>query len=110
YASPAFLWAEEPRERAAKMNDLSGEERIDPDTLADIVHLRDLQVSSGLGKAPQVVATAAAREFWVDRRMRVSPPRPLTESNDGPLHAVRPHVLTRRTLGGIHPDASGRAR
>jgi len=109
YESPEFLWAEEPRELAAKMNELTGEDRIDPDTLADIVHLRDLQVSSGLGKDPQVVATAAAREFWVDRRMRVSPPRPLTESDDGPLLAVRLHVLTRKTLGGIHTDASARA-
>lgn len=107
--SPEFLWATTPAELAAKMNELTGEERIDAEQLARLIHLRDQQVTSGLGKDPQVVATAAAREFWVDRRMRVSPPRALTHEGDGPLLAVRLHVLTRKTLGGIHTDSSARA-
>lgn len=107
--SPEFLWAQTPAELAAKMNALSGENRINPSELAEIIALRDLQVSSGLGKDPQVVATAAAREFWVDRRMRVSTPRPLTDPGDGPLLAVRLRVLTRKTLGGIHTDTSAAA-
>lgn len=107
--SPEFLWADTPRELAERMNTLAGNDRINPDSLADLVHLRDLQVASGLGKDPQVVATAAAREFLVDRRMRVSPPRALTHAPDGPLLAVRLQVLTRKTLGGIHTDVHARA-
>ncbi|QGH68917.1 FAD-binding dehydrogenase [Pseudactinotalea sp. HY158] len=106
--SPEFVWADSPAELAAGMNALVGDERIDGARLAGLVSLRDAQVASGLGKDPQVVATAAARRFWVDRRMRVAPPRPLTTPRDGPLLAVRLHVLTRKTLGGIHTD--GRAR
>ena len=40
--------------------------------------------------------------------MRVAPPRPLTTAKDGPLLAVRLQVLTRKTLGGVHTDTTGR--
>lgn len=70
--------------------------------------LRDAQVSSGLGKDPQVVATAQARTYLVDRLIRVSPPRPFTTPADGPLLAVRLSVLTRKTLGGLHTDTDAR--
>lgn len=107
--SPEFLWAQTAEELASRMNALAGEDRIDAARLAELINLRDLQVSSGLGKDPQVQATNAALNFWVDRRMRVSPPRPLTDERDGPLLAVRLHVLTRKTLGGIHTDTQARA-
>ncbi len=112
--SAEFLWAETTAELAAKMNALTAATpcssgHVDADELARVVALRDAQVSSGLGKDPQVTATAAARRFWVDRRMRVATPRPLTDPKDGPLLAVRLSVLTRKTLGGVWCDPSGRA-
>ncbi|PZR52023.1 FAD-binding dehydrogenase [Xylanimonas oleitrophica] len=112
--SPEFLWAPTPHELAARMNALTeatpgSSGHVDPDELASTVALRDAQVAAGLGKDPQVVATAAARRFWVDRRIRVAPPRPLTDPKDGPLLAVRLSVLTRKTLGGVWCDPSGRA-
>lgn len=107
--SPEFLWADTPADLAGKMNELAGQDRIDPRALTDVIRQRDLQVESGLGKDPQVVATAAARQFWVDRRMRVSPPRALRTPSDGPLLAVRLQVLTRKTLGGIHTNTSAQA-
>lgn len=81
---------------------------MDADALERLVALRDAQVSSGLGKDPQVVATARAREYLVDRVIRVSPPRPMTTPDDGPLLAVRLRVLTRKTLGGLHTDTDAR--
>ncbi len=72
---------------------------------------------SGLGKDPQVVATAAARRFLGDRLLRVVPPHPLLDpkrpgeglaGSGGPLVAVRLHVLTRKTLGGLETDLEGR--
>ncbi|WP_407317090.1 FAD-binding dehydrogenase [Isoptericola halotolerans] len=111
--SPEFLWAETPEELAGKMNALTeatpgSRGRIDPAALTAVVRARDAQVASGLGKDPQVVATRAARDFRVDRLIRVSPPRPLTTPKDGPLLAVRLSVLTRKTLGGLWCDPSGR--
>ncbi|GAA4721611.1 FAD-binding dehydrogenase [Isoptericola chiayiensis] len=111
--SPEFLWADTPEELAGRMNALTAATpgsrgTIDPAGLAAVVHARDAQVASGLGKDPQVVATRAARDFRVDKMIRVSPPRPLTTPKDGPLLAVRLSVLTRKTLGGLWCDPSGR--
>ncbi len=106
--SPDFVWAPNPRELAAGMNALTGENRVDAAALERLVTLRDAQVSSGLGKDPQVIATARAREYLVDRVIRVSPPRPMTTPDDGPLLAVRLRVLTRKTLGGLHTDTDTR--
>ena len=58
------------------MNPLAGEHLIDAGALQAMIEARDLQVRSGLGKDPQVVATAAARRFLGDRLMRVAPPHP----------------------------------
>ena len=72
---------------------------------------------SGLGKDPQVVATAAARRFLGDRLIRVVDPARTARSErsggrpggcGGPLIAVRLHVLTRKTLGGLETDLDGR--
>jgi predicted oxidoreductase len=112
--SPEFIWAGTPAELAAGMNALTASTpgsrgHIDPDALARTIADRDAQVASGLGKDPQVVATRAARDYRVDKLIRVAPPRPLTTPKDGPLLAVRLSVLTRKTLGGIWCDPSGRA-
>ena len=112
--SEEFLWASTPAELAAKMNALTeategSAGHIDAEELAALITARDAQVASGLGKDPQVVATSAARHFIVDKAIRVSPPRALTDPQDGPLLAVRLTVLTRKTLGGIWCDETGRA-
>ncbi|MFC8923946.1 FAD-binding dehydrogenase [Cellulosimicrobium sp. NPDC057127] len=111
--SPEFVWADTAEGLAAGMNALTeatpgSRGHVDPDALARVIHLRDEQVRTGLGKDPQVVATAMARRYRVDRLIRVSPPRPLTTPKDGPLLAVRLSVLTRKTLGGLWTDTSGR--
>ncbi|MHA7134668.1 FAD-binding dehydrogenase [Oerskovia turbata] len=111
--SPEFVWGATPTELAAGMNALTeatpgARGHIDAEELERLVRLRDDQVRSGLGKDHQVVATAMARTFLVDRVIRVSPPRPLTTPADGPLLAVRLSVLTRKTLGGLHTDTDGR--
>jgi predicted oxidoreductase len=112
-----FVSAGSVPELAAQMNQLVGEHLIDGEALQRTIEARDLQVHSGLGKDPQVVATAAARRFIGDRLLRVTPPHPLLDPNapgegmagsGGPLVAVRLHVLTRKTLGGLETDLHGR--
>jgi predicted oxidoreductase len=112
-----FLTASTTDELAAKMNQLVGEHLIEAGSLRGLIEARDLQVRSGLGKDPQVVATAAARRFLVDRLMRIAPPHPYLDpdhpgegraGSGGPLVAVRLHVLTRKTLGGLETDLDGR--
>ena len=108
--SPEFLWADTPAELAAKMNALSGDERIDAAALERTIVERDRQVTSGLGKDLQVVATKQARAYVVDKLIRVAKPHRLLDPAHGPLLAVRLSVLTRKTLGGRHPDRGGRGR
>ncbi|WP_029290169.1 FAD-binding dehydrogenase [Cellulomonas sp. HZM] len=106
--SDEFLWASTPHELADRMNALTGENRIDGDALERTIVERDRQVASGLGKDLQVIATARAREFVVDKLIRVAKPHRLLDPAHGPLLAVRLSVLTRKTLGGLHTDLEGR--
>ncbi|UJP41347.1 FAD-binding dehydrogenase [Cellulomonas palmilytica] len=106
--SPEFVWADTPAELAAKMNALQGDQRIDAAALERTIVERDRQVTSGLAKDLQVVATNQARTYVVDKLIRVAKPHRLLDPAHGPLLAVRLSVLTRKTLGGLHTDLEGR--
>lgn len=103
-----FLKAATAAELAAKMNSLTGSPLIDPGHFDALIHDRDLQVASGLGKDPQLAAVRAARRFATDKIMRVAPPHQLTDPKHGPLVAVRLSVLTRKSLGGLQTDLRSR--
>lgn len=116
-----FVRATSVAELAAAMNRLGAEDgnpdAISADRLREMLQARDLQVRSGLGKDPQVVATVAARRYLGDRLIRVATPHPYLDPDrpgegiagaGGPLVAVRLHVLTRKTLGGLETDLEGR--
>lgn len=102
-----FVQADTVAELAGKMNALAGNELIAAGPLGELIRARDRQVASGLGKDPQIQAVAAARRFFGDRTMRVADDAPLLDAKGGPLIAVRLHVLTRKTLGGLETDLSG---
>ncbi len=92
----------------AKMNALAGEDLLDADHILEQIKARDLQVDTGLGKDPQLVAVAGARRYFGDRKMRTVEPHRLLDPAAGPLVAVRLHILTRKTLGGLETDLSSR--
>ncbi|MEO5834724.1 MAG: FAD-binding dehydrogenase [Nakamurella sp.] len=103
-----FLTAASLPALVAEMNALSGEDLLDPVAVAGLVHGRDLQVRSGLGKDPQLAAVVAARRYIGDRKMRTVEPHEFTDPAAGPMVAVRVHILTRKTLGGLETDLSSR--
>jgi predicted oxidoreductase len=103
-----FLSAPTVAELVGKMNTLVGEPLIDADEVAAMVALRDGQIRSGLGKDPQVIAVQAARKYFGDRRMRTAEPHEMLDPKAGPLIAVRLHIITRKTLGGLETDLSAR--
>lgn len=103
-----FVRADTVEELVAKMNALVGDDLVDAALVKETVRLRDLQVGSELGKDPQVTAVAAARRFFGDRRMRIADDCAILDPAHGPLIAVRLHILTRKTLGGLETDLSGR--
>jgi len=78
----ASLSAGSVLELAAQMNQLVGQHLVDGESLQQLIEARDLQVRSGLGKDPQVVATTAARRLVGDRLMRVVTPHELLDLKD----------------------------
>ncbi|BDZ46488.1 FAD-binding dehydrogenase [Naasia aerilata] len=70
---------------------------------------RDREVDNKFSKDAQITAIRGARRYAGDRLIRVAPLHRLLDPKAGPLHAVKLHVLTRKSLGGIETDLSGRA-
>jgi predicted oxidoreductase len=54
------------------------------------------------------MAIYAARRYRGDRFFRTAKPHRLLDSKHGPLIAIRLHILTRKTLGGLETDLDGR--
>ncbi|WP_297004773.1 FAD-binding dehydrogenase [uncultured Corynebacterium sp.] len=81
---------------------------IEVDHLRRQVEDRDSQIDNKFSKDAQVNYIHTARKFLGDKIVRAASPHRLLDEKHGPLIAVRLHVLTRKTLGGIETDLSGR--
>lgn len=90
------------------MNAISGEQRLDLDHLRNQIEARDREIDNTFSKDAQVTAIRGARRYLGDKLMRTAKPHRLLDPSAGPLIAVRLHILTRKTLGGIHTDLQGR--
>src|SRR3989475_294383 len=90
------------------MNAVGDETRLDPVTLEREIAARDRQVDNRMTRDAQILAIRAARRYFGDRLIRVATPHRFLNPAAGPLIAVRLRVLTRKTLGGLQTDLSGR--
>jgi uncharacterized protein len=90
------------------MNELIGEDLVAFDELEREVVARDMQITGGYGKDPQITATTAARRYLGDRLTRIVKPHRMLDPDAGPLIAVRLWILTRKSLGGLETDLSAR--
>jgi hypothetical protein len=68
---------------------------------------RDREMDNPFTKDLQVTAIRGARRYLADRLTRVAAPHKLLDPGAGPLIAVKLHVLTRKTLGGLETDLTG---
>src|SRR6059058_895868 len=91
-----------------RMNALTGEARIDLAKLESEITARDREVDNPSTGDQQTLAIRAARRYLGDRLIRVARPHHLLDRSAGPLVAVRLRILTRKTLGGLQADLSGR--
>ena len=66
------------------------------------------EVANKFSKDGQINAIRVARGYLGDRLGRVVAPHRLTDPKAGPMIAVKLHILTRKTLGGIETDLAGR--
>ncbi|PFG39892.1 hypothetical protein ATJ97_2412 [Georgenia soli] len=103
-----FVVADTLGELVAGMNALTPEPLLDVAQVEREVRARDREMANEYSKDLQVTAVRAARAYPGDRLVRVAPPHRLLDPDAGPLIAVRLHVLTRKTLGGIETDLDGR--
>jgi predicted oxidoreductase len=103
-----FVSAGSLQDLVAKMNGLPDVEHLDFATVDAEVTARDREVANGYSKDGQITAIRGARGYLADRITRVVAPHRLTDPKAGPLIAVKLHILTRKTLGGLETDLDAR--
>ena len=103
-----FVSAPSLRELVTKMNALPEVEQLDFTTVEAEVTARDREVANRYTKDGQITAIRGARAYLADRITRVVAPHRLTDPKAGPLIAVKLHILTRKTLGGLETDLDSR--
>jgi uncharacterized protein len=103
-----FVSANSLRELVSAMNNVPGVLPLDYSTVADEVTARDREVANRFTKDSQITSIRAARGYLGDRLGRVVAPHRLTDPKAGPMIAVKLHILTRKTLGGLETDLDSR--
>jgi len=94
---------------------LAGMQRLSPDVTLDEAQVRreiesrDRQLGNDFSKDAQINAIRQARHYRGDRFMRVAPPHKILDPSAGPVIAVKLHILTRKSLGGIETNLDGQA-
>jgi predicted oxidoreductase len=103
-----FVIANNLGDLVRSMNALTDEPRLDPVKVEREIADRDREVENATTADGQILAIRTARRYFGDRVIRVATPHRLLDPAAGPLIAVRLHILTRKTLGGLQTDLSGR--
>jgi predicted oxidoreductase len=103
-----FVTGNSLRELVSAMNALPDVAPLDYATVAEEVTARDREVVNKFTKDGQITAIRAARGYLGDKLGRVVAPHPLLDPKAGPLIAVKLHILTRKTLGGLETDLDAR--
>lgn len=103
-----FVVAHTLEDLVAGMNRIAPGVTLDPVQIQAQVAARDAQMDNPFSKDAQVMAILAARNYRGDRLIRTAKPHRFLDPKNGPLIAVRLHVLTRKTLGGLQTDLDSR--
>jgi len=102
-----FIIAHNLEDLVNGMNRLTGENRLHFKEIEDQIKARDRELDHKFTKDLQVTAIRGHRNYLGDRWIRVAPPHKILDPKNGPLIAVRLHLLSRKTLGGLQTDLSG---
>ncbi len=103
-----FVVADTLDELVAGMNAITKEPLLDVERVRRVVESRDREMRNPFTKDLQVAAMRQARSYLGDKLIRVASPHELLDPKAGPLVAVRLHVLTRKSLGGLQTDLDSR--
>ncbi|MEL4318140.1 FAD-binding dehydrogenase [Leifsonia sp. YIM 134122] len=92
-----------------------GMRKLSPDVELDFAGIereivaRDREIENEFSKDAQVNALRSARKYRGDKLIRVASPHRILDPAAGPLIAVKLHILTRKSLGGIQTNLDGQA-
>jgi predicted oxidoreductase len=105
-----FIVRDSLEDLVAGMNELVGDDgpALDLARVREQLEARDAEIGADEPADGQLRAMARARVYLGDRLIRTAKPHRLLDPSAGPLIAVRLHVLTRKTLGGLHTDLDAR--
>jgi predicted oxidoreductase len=104
-----FVVADTLPELVAGMNRITGgTPELDLATLEREIVARDREIAHPFTKDMQITAIRGARNYLGDKLIRVAQPHRILDPEAGPLIAVRLNLITRKTLGGLETDLSGR--
>jgi hypothetical protein len=103
-----FVSAKTLRELVSAMNTVPDVIPLDYATVEAEVTARDREVVNRFTKDIQLMAIRSARTYLGDRFTRVVAPHRLTDPKAGPMIAVKLHILTRKSLGGLETDLDSR--
>jgi len=82
---------------------------VDTERVRAEIHMRDRELDNDFSKDAQINALRQARNYLGDKLIRVAKPHKLLDPKAGPLIAVKLHVVTRKSLGGIETNLDGQA-
>lgn len=103
-----FVIANSLTELVDGMNKITKEKLLN---LADIerqIVARDREMENTFTKDMQITALRGARHYIGDKLIRVAKPHKILDEKNGPIIAVRLHIVSRKTLGGLQTDLSCR--
>ncbi len=104
-----FIVANTLDELLEGMQALSPDVVIDTDRVRLEIESRDRELTNSFSKDAQINAIRQARHYRGDKLIRVAKPHRILDPKAGPLIAVKLHILTRKSLGGIETNLSSQA-
>ena len=104
-----FVVADTLDELLAGMVRLSPDVDLDVDRVRYEIEARDRELANDFTKDAQITALRQARKYRGDKLIRVASPHRILDPAAGPLIAVKLHILTRKSLGGIETDLNAQA-
>lgn len=102
-----FVVADNIDDLVAGMNDLTSDELLHAPAVKRTIEARDRDIVNRFTKDLQITALRSARNYRGDKLVRVASPHRILDPKAGPLIGVKLHLLTRKTLGGIHTNLDG---
>lgn len=108
---PDFVSADSVAALARGMSRIAPEAPVGQEALMDVIRQRDAEFRNAFSKDAQAQSVHNARRYLGDRLVRVARPHLFLDEAGHPrdgLVAVKLHILTRKSLGGLQTDLASR--